>query len=585
MKVGTGASTYKWLLKHVSRYWLILAIGCLGMVGTSGIDALLISQLKTIINNFNNYDIYLIRWLPLFIVMVFGLRGVFGFIGSYFLLRVGRNVVRDFRIQLFNHFTYLPAAHYDRSSTGQMLAVILYNVNKLSTGASSVIIIAIRDFVYVLGLLAVMFYMSWHMSLLFLLVGPVISLVVKLSSKRQRRVAHMVQDSVGHMTRITEQGLQSYRVVRMFAGQDRECADFAASANRTRNQELKLEVTNSINSTVVQLLLSLPIAVAVFFATNPANGISSGAFTAFVVAVLTLVRPVRRLTTVNSIIQSSIAAAESILKNINEPVEPDHGSRELSSCKGEVSYHDITFGYSSRDDTDNVEVLSGINFTAKAGSVVALVGYSGSGKSTLVGLLPRFYELEQGVIKIDGEDIRQFTLASLRRQISYVTQQIDLFDTTVRANIAYGESEKCTDAEVIEALKSANAWEFVESLPQGLNTEIGERGVRLSGGQRQRMSIARALLKKSPILILDEATASLDTVSEREIQKALPRLMEQRTTIVIAHRLSTIINADLILVMDKGKIIESGTHSELLNVGGHYSRLYDLQFHTDQTEE
>jgi ATP-binding cassette, subfamily B, bacterial MsbA len=577
MKQANGISAYKWLLKHVARYKYILLAGCLGMVGTSAIDALLISQLKPIINNFNNSSMLLISWLPILVILVFLARGITGFIGDYALTRTARNVVRDFRVKLFNHYTYLPATYYDKNSTGSMLAVILYNVDQLSQGASSVMIVAARDAIYSVGLLVVMFIMSWQMSILFVIIAPVMSYVVKLSSKRQRFVSHNVQDSVAGLTRITEQGLQSYRVVRMFSGQQRECADFYSVAHGTRNQELKLIVTNSLNSAVVQLLMSLPIAIAVYFATNPANSITSGAFTAFVVAILSLSRPVRRLTSINSVIQSSIAAAESIIKALSQPLESDSGQREFTDCKGLISYDNVSFGYSKGADT----VLTDISFSAQPGSVTALVGYSGSGKSTLVSLLPRFYDLKEGAIKIDGEDISQYSLESLRRQISYVTQQVDLFDTSVRGNIAYGESENATEAEVIAALKSANAWEFVETMPQGIHTEIGERGVRLSGGQRQRLSIARALLKKSPILILDEATASLDTVSERAIQQALPVLMESRTTIVIAHRLSTITNADKIIVLDKGKIVEVGSHSELLQAAGHYAKLYDLQFSSD----
>jgi ATP-binding cassette, subfamily B, bacterial MsbA len=574
MKSKTGISAYKWVLKHVLRYKYALIIGCLGMIGTSSIDAFLISKLKPIINNFNNSSLILIKWLPVFVIVIFLLRSIAGFAGNYSLMRVSRNIVRDFRVQLFNHYCYLPAKYYDNNSTGTMLAVILYNVDQLSNGVSSIVIIAMRDIAYVSALLVVMFYMSWHMSILFLVIAPIIAYAVSLSSKRQRKVSHNVQESVADLTRLTEQGLQSYRVVRMFSGQDSECTGFANTANSTRNQELKLVVTNSLNTGLVQILMSLPIAAAVFFATNPANAITSGAFTAFVVSILSLTRPVRRLTTINSQVQSSIAAAESIIQALAEPLEHDRSEIEFTDCKGNVSFEDVSFQYAD----DSKSVLQNISFTAEPGSVVALVGYSGSGKSTLVSLLPRFYDLKKGVIKIDGRDISTFTLKSLRKQISYVTQQVDLFDTSVRGNIAYGETSDATDAEVEQALKAANAWEFVSQMPEGIHTEIGERGLRLSGGQRQRLSIARALLKKSPILILDEATASLDTVSEAEIQKALPSLMQNRTTIVIAHRLSTISNADKIIVMDKGAIVESGTHDELIKDGGCYAELYKMQF-------
>lgn len=571
---GSAFATYKRLLKMAWRYWPALLIGFAGALSASLVDAFLIAKLKTIIDHFNDYSRTLIRFLPLFIIFIFIIRSCGLFLGNYFIMRAGRNIVRDVRIQLFEQYLALPAWFYDRSSTGHLLSVLLYNVDKLSSACADSMLNIVRDVALALGLLGVMFWLSWQLTLMFLTIAPVIAWVMRQATKRQRHVSTGVQNAVAEMTRVAEQSIQGYRVVRVFGGSDYENQHFHDAANLTRHRELKVNVTNNVNMLVVQVLMAIPIAVAVYFATNPHYAISRGAFASFAVAILSLLRPIRRLTTVNATVQSGVAAAQSIFQMLSHAREPASGTQVLPACRGDIVYRDVSFAYAGT--TENV--LHRISFTAKPGETVALVGHSGGGKSTLVNLLPRFYDYQAGEILIDGHALPTLSLTSLRSHIALVSQQVELFDDSIYRNIAYGELAHCTPEAVKQALIDANAWSFVEALPAGMDSMIGEDGVLLSGGQRQRLSIARALLKQAPILILDEATSSLDSASEREIQSALTRLMVGRTTLVIAHRLSTIQNADQILVMDAGSIVECGQHQALLQRNGHYARLYALQY-------
>ena len=427
-----------------------------------------------------------------------------------------------------------------------------------------------------IGLVIVMFTICWQLALFFVVLGPVLAMVIKITSKRMRRLSGSVQEAVGDVTHIAEESIEGNKVIRIYGGESYETNKFNQSTDGSRQKELKVAVTNSIGTSVVQVIIAVPIALTLWLATSPLLGISAGAFAAMIAALLQLLRPVRRLTIVNGSIQSGLAGAESIFELLDKPVEVDSGDYCVDRVKGHIRFDQVGFAY---NDDDSKATLADISFDVSPGEVVALVGRSGAGKTTLINLLPRFYELQHGSITIDGVPVQQFELASLRQQFSLVSQHATLFNDTIAHNIAYGSQGNASEAEIVAAATAAHAMEFINELPDGLNTMVGENGVLLSGGQRQRLAIARALLKDAPILILDEATSALDSHAERHIQQALTHLMKNRTTLVIAHRLSTIENADKIIVLEQGRLIEQGTHQQLLETDeGVYAGLHAVQF-------
>lgn len=567
-----SAEVYRRLLGALKPYLFIFTIGIIATIFESLADAGFISLIKPLIDKgFIARDLRFIKLLPFFILGIFLVKGLFGFISNYYVNKVGRRVITDYRQQLFNHLLKLPASFYDQQTSGQLLSLLLYNVEQIAEATTFALLTVFQEGFLVIGFLFVMFSNSWQLSSLFLVATPLIALIVRFTSKRLQTLSSNVQKAMGQVTHVAEEAIEGYKVIRTFGGENYERQKFMAATELNQHREMKIIVTDTLGSTSVQLLAAIPISCILFLAALPSLKISAGSFVAILGAMVSLLRPLRRLSRVNSIIQKGIAGAQSIFELLDQPVEQNSGTVVLQRAQGKVEFKNVDFSYSNRRH----RVLKDLNFQINPGETVALVGRSGSGKTSLVNLLPRFYEVDSGNILIDGIDIRDYQLNDLRQQFAYVSQNVNLFNDTIANNIAYGQNELPIDA-IKKAAIAACAFEFIMELPQGFDTLIGENGVLLSGGQRQRIAIARAILKDAPVLVLDEATSALDNESERFIQIALERLMQNRTTIVIAHRLSTIETADRIIVLEKGRILEMGSHAELLERQGHYYKLHSM---------
>lgn len=518
-----------------------------------------------------------IRWMPLILILLFFFSGLANYVSTMGMHWVARRVIEALRGEMFEHLLRLPVSYFDNAASGNLVSKLIYDVEQVSSSSTEVITTLVRDTLLVLALLSWLLYLSWQLALILFVAAPVIAKVIRIISRYARRYSSRIQHSVGNVAHVTEEAVLAQRVIKVFGGQAQEKARFDEVNQRNRQLTLRLESHIAASSPLVQFIIALGSAGIIYIATTDAmhEQISTGAFVSFIAAMMMMYAPTKRLTRVTVVLQRGLAAAESIFGFLDAPAETDDGKRKLVQVRGAVEFRDVSFSYASGQKP----VLQDISLKIEPGQTVALVGRSGSGKSTLASLLPRFHNLEQGQILLDGVDIRELELASLRGHIALVTQHIVLFNDTIAHNIAYGSTHAVSREEIEQAAESAHAMEFIRELPEGLDTLVGENGVLLSGGQRQRIAIARALLKNAPLLVLDEATSALDTQSERHIQRALEAVMEDRTTLVIAHRLSTIEQADRIVVMEQGRIIEQGSHQELLALKGQYATLHKLQFH------
>ena len=568
-----GWSIYRRLLGYTARYWHYFVISILGFAAYAGTQTALAHMMKYFVDGLEGKDASLVTFVPLAVIAISILRGVSFFCGNYFMSRISFSVVNDLRKQMFDHILLLPSAFYDRCNSGELVSMITYNVNQVTDAATSAIKVLFREGFTVIALLAYLLYQNWKLTLIFLLITPVLAGLILYTSKIFRRISEKMQSSMGQVTHISNEAIQGYRLVRSYGGEAYEQQRFHEASNGNTRQNIKFSRIGALQSPVFNFLLSLAIAALMFVVLYMAADTSAGELVAYVVAAGLLAKPVRQLSEVNSIIQRGIAAADSIFSLLDQQQEHNGGSQVVERISGRIELRNITFEYEA-----GKPVLNNINLAIAPGETVALVGRSGSGKTTLASLLLRFYELGSGDILLDDIALGDLDIDCLRKQIALVNQQVVLFNDTVAANIAYGQLADVDIGAIEKAATDAHAMAFINTLPEGLQTIVGEDGTRLSGGQRQRLSIARALLKDAPILILDEATSALDTESERAIQAALDKVMEGRTTIVIAHRLSTIEKADRIVVMDAGCIVEQGTHKQLMEHSGHYAKLHALQF-------
>jgi subfamily B ATP-binding cassette protein MsbA len=563
---------YRRLLSYTAAYRPQLCLAILGMVLYAGSATAFAALMKPMLDgSFVDRDSASIVWVPILIIVVFLLRGIGGFCSTYFMAWIGWHIVKRIRRQLFDKYLNLPSSHFDVASSGEMISRVTFNVRNISVVAADCRTVLVRDTLTIIGLLGLMIYHSWKLSLGFLILGPVVALIVRFVSRRFRRLSRGIQDSMGQVASVIEEVVNGQRLVKVFGGQQYEREHFDEVNERNRVLNVKETATRAGSSPVIQFLVAVALAIIVYLASSGVlvGEVTVGVFMSFITAMMMLFAPLKQLTNVNAKIQAGVAAGENVFAMLDLDSERDEGRIALQAEHISIEFNRVYFEYQP-----DVPVLRDLSFSVARGEVVALVGGSGSGKSTIASLLPRLYDATEGTVLINDRDVRAYTLDSLRGHISYVGQDVTLFNDTVRANIAYGDMRDLPQEKVERACQIAHADGFIRGLQQGYETIVGENGVMLSGGQRQRLAIARAILKDAPLLVLDEATSALDTESERSVQQGLQALMKNRTTVVIAHRLSTIENADRIVVMDQGRIVESGTHCELLARGGHYAVLH-----------
>ena len=563
---------FKRLILRAVPYWWAFLGGVTGFLIYGATQPLSIKVFEVIVDSIEKPRSDIHNLLPFAIMAVFLIRGIGTLMGSYGMDYVARKVVHEFRLDMFAKLIRMPIAYYALSSPGHLVSRMTFDVEQVAGACSSAITVLVRETIVVLSLLGYMFYMNWKLTLIFLLVLPPVSLVVGFVSKRFRRLASSIQDSMGDVTQVSSEMINAYQELRIYGTENFEQKRFDKASANNRKQSMKFALTNAVSAPVIQFLVAIALSFIVWLAFNPEimGDVTAGQFISFILAAALLDKPIRQLAKVNGIFQKGLSASQSIFALLDQETQEDLGTKELTASKGNISFKQVGFSYAN----GLPKVIDDISFEAKSGECIALVGRSGGGKSSLVSLIPRFYELNDGVIEIDGENIHDLSLKSLRTQIALVSQKVTLFNASVYHNIAYGDLENATPEKVEQAARMAFAHDFIDKLPEGYNTQVGQDGVQLSGGQRQRIAIARALMKDAPIIIMDEATSALDNESESMIQKALEGVRGNKTLIVIAHRLSTIENADKILVIDHGKIVEQGKHDELLAKGGFYAKLH-----------
>ena len=575
--LASSRELYLRLLKHVWPYRAALAAGVLAMIVGGLADAALVKLTGPLIDElFVHRNRELAILLPLGIVAVFLVSGIASFISGYSTQWVSQNVILDLRRSMFEKVLRLPPAFFDEIASAQLVTKFTNDVNNLAAASTSVLTVLVRDTVTIIALIAILLWSNWKLTLIAFVVIPPIALVVRAFSQRLRQMSRETQRAIGGIAEVLDESIANQRVVRVFGGQDYESKRFEQAGQRIRRFNMKHAVAAAGTVPVTQLIVACAIAAIIYFAAGQAFAGSTnvGGFIEFIAATGMLLQPLKRLTSLNEQLQKGLAACESVFALIDEKAEADAGTIEMARARGAIRFDDVSLSYLKGTRT----ALTRVSLEIQPGETVALVGPSGSGKSSLIHLLPRFYHPDSGRITLDGHDLETLKLASLRRQISLVSQNVVLFNDTVAANIAYGRGDSVSEADIVRAARAAHAMEFIDTLPEGLATQIGENGAKLSGGQRQRIAIARAILKDAPILLLDEATSALDTESERAVQAALEALMEGRTTIVIAHRLSTIEKADRIVVLSQGRVVEVGGHRDLVAAGGVYAGLHRLQF-------
>lgn len=570
-----GWRTYRRLLGYLRPHRGMFALGIFGAMIYSA-SMVSFSAFAKVFGDgtFEQRDPRTIVLLPAALVVLFLFRGLGDFTQTYCMGYVGRQIVKRLRGQIFERVTHLPVGYYDRNSSGVLLSRLTYNTEQIGQAATDSVTISVRETLTIIGSIAWLFILNTRLALIALTMGPLVAWLVTVINRRFRRYSRRIQDSMGDITRVAKETLEAPRVIKVYNAQDYQNGQFEAVNEHNRRSNMRLVLTKGLSNPVVQMVTALGSAFVLSIAISDAisGRMSMGDLLGFLVALVQIAQPLRSLVSVAGPIQQGIAAGESIFELLDEPAEPPGGTLSPQRVRGDIEFDNVSFSYPA----GNAVTLHDIRLRVSAGEMIAIVGRSGSGKTTLVNLLPRFYEATSGIVRVDGADVREYQLRSLREQIALVSQEVVLFNDTIRANIAFGRS--VSPGQIEQAARAAHVMEFVRDLPQGLDTMVGDRGVLFSGGQRQRIAIARALLKNAPILILDEATSALDTESERIIQGALEELMHNRTTLVIAHRLSTVEKADRILVLDGGKVVECGTHKELLALNGQYASLHRMSF-------
>ncbi|MDP0043650.1 lipid A ABC transporter ATP-binding protein/permease MsbA [Glaesserella parasuis] len=571
--------TFKRLWPMISLFKIGIIVAMVAMIFNAAADAYLITMLKPLIDDGFGVDSdrNFLKVMAFIVVGLIFARGITSFISAYCLAWVSGKVVMTMRQKVFKHLMFMPVTFFDQNSSGRLLSRITYDSEQVASSSANALQSMVREGIYIVFLVTTMFYYSWRLSLVLFIIGPVIAVLIRVVSKRFRKLSRNMQESMGSMTESAEQMLRGHKVVLSFGGQKVEEERFNHTSNDMRRKGMKMMAASTIADPIIQVIASLALAVVLFVAGSPeiiGDDLTAGEFAAVIGALMGILRPLKTLTNVNAQFQRGMAASQTLFTLFDLPTEKNEGTYQIERAKGDIRFENVTFTYFGKEQP----ALKNISFNLPAGKTLALVGRSGSGKSTIANLITRFYEIDSGNIYLDDHKIQEYTLNNLREQCAIVSQQVHLFNDTIANNIAYAAKDKYSREQIEAAAKAAYAMEFIEKMSQGLDTVIGENGVSLSGGQRQRLAIARALLRNSPVLVLDEATSALDTESERAIQAALDELQKDRTVLVIAHRLSTIENADEILVVDQGDIIERGSHKVLLEKGGAYKQLYQMQF-------